>query len=276
MGQPVLGYAQSIIRLSIAKITIGIESNNAWLIKQLKHRYQGYLFNENTQLTTKIYWTADRVGKQKWPPEIVFSPGGVHFNSPGYEGYIDEQQGEAVLKVRSSNPIEGVEYFLRVIYALLVFREGGLLIHGAGILHKGSAYLFIGHSGSGKTTIARYSMNNLVMNDDLIIIMSEQNGWRAYSTPFWNPDQVLPTSLNAPLSVIFKLIQDQTVYLELMSKAQSLAELVSNIPIVTADPSRNEKVLRECFNILSSIPSYKLHFLPDGSFWDVIQDELTH
>jgi hypothetical protein len=276
MGQPVLGYSQSIIRLSIAKITIGIESNNAWLIKQLKHRYQGYLLDENTQLTTKIYWTADRVGKQKWPPEIVFSPGGVHFNLPGYEGYIDEQQGEAVLKVRSSHPIEGVEYFLRVIYALLVFREGGLLIHGAGILHKGSAYLFIGHSGSGKTTVARYSMNNLVMNDDLIIIMSEQSGWRAYSTPFWNPDQVLPTSLNAPLSVIFKLIQDQTVYLEPMSKAQSLAELVSNIPIVTADPSRNEKVLRECFNILSSIPSYKLHFLPNGSFWDVIQDELTH
>ena len=69
---------------------------------------------------------------------------------------------------------EEVEYFLRVIYALLVFQAGGLLFHAAGIVRDGQCYLFFGHSGSGKTTVARLSSTDLVLNDDLVVLIPRQ------------------------------------------------------------------------------------------------------
>jgi hypothetical protein len=137
--------------------------------------------------------------------------------------------------------------------------------------------VFFGHSGSGKTTVARLSSDAVVLNDDLLLLMPSEHrqGWTVYSTPFWNPTQVSPAgSLSAPLADMFRLVQDQTVYQEEMEPGQALAELVTSVPVIPADPTRLVSLLERGNRLVSSVPIFKLHFLPDASFWDVITSHI--
>jgi hypothetical protein len=166
--------------------------------------------------------------------------------------------------------VGAVDYFLRVVFALVVFQAGGMMIHGAGILHKGSGYLFFGHSGSGKTTVSRSSVKDEVLNDDLVALIPQENTWRMYSTPFWNPTQVEPKPLAAPLATMYRLVQDKSVFLEPFKPGQALAEFVANIPIIPSNPAQSGILMERCLNLLERVPAHQLHFLPDDSFWRAI------
>jgi hypothetical protein len=201
---------------------------------------------------------------------MSFHAHGLTLDAPQLAGSIDRTTGRAHLKLDTAYPLEGVEYFLRIAYAWLVFQRGGLMVHAAGILRAGKVCLFVGHSGSGKTTVSRASTEARVLNDDLIVLMPDGVAWQAYATPFWNPTQVAPAPLHGPLAGVFRLVQDRQVYLEPMTSGQALAELVSNTPVISADPAHQPDLLARGADVLRAPLAYRLHFLPDASFWRLI------
>ena len=152
------------------------------------------------------------------------------------------------------------------------------MLHAAAVKHDGRAYIFFGHSGSGKTTIARLSPDDVVLNDDLILLMPDtsagENKWRVFGTPFWNPTQVKPTPQNAPLASMFRLVQDKNVFLEEINPGEAVAELLSNTPVIPADPLRSPPLLTRLHKIIKAATVSKLHFLPDDSFWRVVKQPI--
>jgi hypothetical protein len=106
-----------------------------------------------------------------------------------FYGMIAPDQGRASLHIRSDAVARETEYFLRVALALFAFHSGGLLVHCAALKAGAHAYLFIGQSGSGKSTVvslSRAGRRATALGDDLILIRQEDQGWWAYGTPFWN------------------------------------------------------------------------------------------
>ncbi len=79
-----------------------------------------------------------------------------HMETPGFRAEIRPAAALARLWLTDMAPLAGVEYFLRVVYAFLADQEGGFLLHAAGLLTPadGRVRLFIGRSGSGKSTVA--------------------------------------------------------------------------------------------------------------------------
>ena len=147
----------------------------------------------------------------------------------------------ANLTLRSTSPIAQMEYFLRILYALLAEAHGGLMLHCAGILAPSGVHLFIGQSGSGKSTAASLSRGRgMVLNDDLIVLRPEQGRWIAYGTPFWNFETIDRDGQTASAAVagIYTLIKDLDVYLEPMSAAAAVAALIGSCPVVNGDPGR--------------------------------------
>jgi len=257
--------------LSIAGIGVTVECDDASVVAGLARRYRAFPATGSARLTARVRLAGGQRASALLDTGMVFQGGVLRFTGPGYEGFIDEAAGEARLLLSSAQPLEDVEYFLRVAYALLAFQAGGLLFHAAGIVRGRWAYLFFGHSGSGKTTVARLSSDAQVLNDDLVLLGREGEGWHVHSTPFWNPTQVRSGGVaRAPLRALFHLVQDTEAYLEPLPPARGLAELVASTPVIPADPGRLSQLLAFHQRLLADVPAYDLHFLPDPSFWGLV------
>jgi hypothetical protein len=68
--------------------------------------------------------------------------------------------------------IDGV---LRILHSLLLARSGGFLVHGAGAVRNGRAFIFAGISGTGKTTIARLAPPDVtLLTDEISYVRSQE------------------------------------------------------------------------------------------------------
>lgn len=257
--------------LSIAGLGITLHCDDPALAAALRRRYSDFPLDGQSLLTATIALTGRERAAPLYDPALSFDHGTIRFTTPTYTGTIDAQAGRAELTISSAYPLEDIEYFVRVIYALLAFRSGGLLLHGAGIVRAGRGYLFCGYSGSGKTTVARLSPDDQVLNDDLVVALPDGDRWLLYATPFWNPTQVRPSGIKcAPLIALLRLVQNTTVLLEPMGAGQALAEIIANVPVLPADPALSAALLLRGQQLLHATPAYRLHFLPDPSFWPLI------
>lgn len=259
------------ISLSVGGIHVKLACNDSDLAAGLTERYKDFQIDQDP-IFSGVIELRSRQGPAA-PPSLgmVFRDRILYFTDDDFRGYIDESSGHGQLKVQSSHPGDSVDYFLRAIYALLAFRAGGLMFHAAGIVRDGRAYLFYGHSGSGKTTVARLSPGDLILNDDLVLLLPQDGAWQVHATPFWNPTQVRPTRQSAPLAGMYRLVQSKEVFLRRLGAAQALAEMVSNVPIIPEDKSRSSELLIRGAGLLETVPAYQLYFLPDDSFWNVIE-----
>jgi hypothetical protein len=80
-----------------------------------------------------------------------------------------------------------VDCLLRVLYATILPRAGGMLIHGCALRHAEVGVVFPGRSGAGKTTLARKTPDaDDVLSDELAVVRrADDGGWRVHGTPFW-------------------------------------------------------------------------------------------
>jgi hypothetical protein len=254
--------------LSIAGIPIDIRINEEKIFHSITKHYQD--FRTSTPGDFQISFEVIN-GTANLNTALSLEENHVIFNNPGLKGEINIKQAIGNLIIAVGQSFEAVDYCLRVACSLLVFQRGGLMIHAAGIIHDQKGYLFAGRSGAGKTTISKVSKDRVVLNDDLVVIIKENLGWRVYSTPFWNPTQVKPSNGNSLLAKVLFLVQDFKVFLESMSFGSALAGLISSIPILTTNSCLGDELLIRCSEVLTVTEYFRLHFLPDDSFWDLIQ-----
>jgi len=195
------------------------------------------------------------------------------FDVSGFSGTINFASGRARLALSSAAPLEDVEYFLRIVYALVADREGGLLIHAAGLSTGEGIHLFIGQSGSGKSTVVALSPQATALGDDLILLRPDPDGWIAHGTPFWNAETLgrAGQRSSGPLVGIYRLVQDRTVCVEPLSPAAAAAELVANCPVVNGLADRLPGLLARCRALAQAVPVARLHFRKDPDFWGVLE-----
>jgi len=166
-----------------------------------------------------------------------------------------------------------LEYFLRIATALFAYEAGGVLIHAAGLLVDSAVQLFIGQSGSGKSTVVSLSPQTCALGDDLILIRPNASGWQAYGTPFWNQAarERGGETASGPVTGIFKLIQDRDVYVEDLPVSVAVAELLANCPVVNGIAAELPGLVSRCRVLARRIPVKALHFRKDPDFWQIIR-----
>lgn len=267
------GNNENFFSLSIARLGIILHCENPSLVDSLRHRYREFPLHHQPHFTIEIVLTGQERTSTLMDTGIKLEREGIFFTASGYLGHIFLESGVGQLTLSSKYPVEDIDYFIRVVYSLLAFRAGGVMLHAAGIIRDGLAHLFIGPSGAGKTTIARLSSQFTILNDDLVILLPEEDGWRVYGTPFWNLTQVKPSAKSAPLAGLYRLEQASYVHLEPLSSSKAVAELVANTPVLSQDPTRNTILLERLNRITQSTPVKVLYFQPDASFWEIIMNQ---
>lgn len=205
-----------------------------------------------------------------WP--FIFDRGVLRFRAAHCTGSFDLDAQPAYLDVIAPHPFEPIDYAVRAALALLAFEAGGLLFHAAGLARRGNGYAFFGYSGSGKTTVARVSTDAVILNDDLVVLLPAANRWWIYATPFSNPTQVTSAGpRRVPLAALYRLVQDQQIWVEPIDPATAIAEVIASSPVVSADPDRALALLARAEQLVGVVPVQRLHFRPESSFWAVVR-----
>ena len=259
------------VSLDLGSLGIDLLCNDLSLAQQLARRYRRFPPVALRRFRAFIQIEPGGVSNSLIQLPLRFQDGALVYDAPGFQGYVDSSAGHASLTLRCLQPEVQLDYYLRTICALLAFEAGGALFHAAAILHGGQAYAFFGHSGSGKSTVAGLSAPDVVLNDDLVLLMPGGDGWQVHATPFWNQFRGQEPAPPARLAGLFRLVQDRQVFLEQIDTAHAVAEMIASLPVVSADRSRGVQLIQRCQAILERVPAYRLHFLPDASFWPLVE-----
>ena len=160
----------------------------------------------------------------------------------------------------------------QILVGRVLADRGGCYIHSSAVILDGKGFLFVGHAGAGKSTIASLLREDAeILCDDRNIVRRWEDGFRVHGT--WSHGDLAEVSPNsAPLQAILFLHQAPTIGAEpLGEKASVVRKLLGCLvrPLVTADWW--EKMLTLTEDLTRDVPAYRLDFTRDGNPADVLR-----
>ena len=147
----------------------------------------------------------------------------------------------------------------------------GVELHGCGLVTQGGeSFLFVGHSGAGKSTTARlwrrYSPVE-VLSDDRIIVRrnaSMSGTFLMHGTP-WHGEAAFALAASAPLDRVFLLEHGTGNRIERVSRGAAASELLARSFTPFYQARFVEPVLALLEELAESVPCYRFQFVPDES-----------
>ena len=173
-----------------------------------------------------------------------------------------------------------LRFALWMTYCMAAMKKGISPIHSSTIEYHGKAILFLGESGTGKSTHTRLWLENIegarLLNDDSPII-SCQNGRVMVSGSPWSGKTHCYHNKTFPLAAVVRLEQAKVNEIHKLGVLNAIAALQPSLPPSFAyDEYYANKILDITSEIVEHVPVYKLRCLPNAeaaklSFKTVIQ-----
>ncbi len=174
--------------------------------------------------------------------------------------------------------INPFHYPLDQILLMYIFaHREGLLIHATGVEINRKAYIFPGRAGAGKSTISNLLNQRAdwkVLSDDRIIVRKNGGVYTVYGTP-WPSDARIAHNTIAPLGGIFFIFHGKINRIKEIEKRAAVERLLPVASIPWYDKDIIPGMLDFCEILVSSVPTYELHFRPDAEVADVLEEFLT-
>lgn len=157
---------------------------------------------------------------------------------------------------------------LMLMYSVSRAKEDTMLIHASVTMKDGKGYLFLGKSGTGKSTHSQLWINNIegcsLLNDDNPVVRIESNGEvRVYGSP-WSGKTPCYRNLNVPVGAFVSLRQAKQNTI----KRLSMVEAYTIVYISFTGFKFVEELADGYHNmntrLISSVPFYGLECLPDA------------
>lgn len=161
-----------------------------------------------------------------------------------------------------------VSTVLMLMFAFTTARKNTLLMHASVTMKDGKGYLFLGKSGTGKSTHSRLWINNIegcsLLNDDNPVLRVMDNGEvRVFGTP-WSGKTPCYRNEDVPVGAIVSLRQAKKNAIRPQSLVEAYASMYSSFSgyrfikeMADGLHATNEKVV-------STVPCYALDCLPDA------------
>ncbi|PWJ68512.1 MULTISPECIES: hypothetical protein [unclassified Fibrobacter] len=179
-----------------------------------------------------------------------------------------EDYRRAELRLAPTFRKAGLDNALMVLYALATARMNTVLFHAAVVSKDGKGYMFLGKSGTGKSTHARLWLKNIaeteLVNDDNPVVRIRTDGAWVYGSP-WSGKTPCYKNLTMPLGGVVLLSQAPYNKIVRLRGLQAYAAIVPSISGKRWDTSIADG-LHETENRMAQIvPSYYLECLPDAA-----------
>ncbi|HEC69847.1 MAG TPA: hypothetical protein ENI31_06160 [Candidatus Omnitrophica bacterium] len=203
----------------------------------------------------KFNWDLlDKIRIEKFNTKFhIFSPEPLDYNL----GFIDIRKNQCQF---NSQPKILHRYlllpFLRLCFQLFLFKSGGFFLHASAASQQKTGYLFVGPTGSGKSTVInRLSKDFKVLADELVALRKYNGYYCIYSTPWTEKRKKI-----SRLEKIFLLRKAQYLQFKKIKPIQAAFEIYSNILYCVSDYSLTNKLLNTLINLSHKIPCYTMYF----------------
>ena len=219
-----------------------------------------------------IYKTPEREGL---PVTALYSKnGGYLFEMQTRPGkpiaakmITDSQFNNAELAILGTEASFSIKTALMLLFTFNTAKRGALEIHASAVIQDGKGYLFLGKSGTGKSTHSQLWLNHIpnseLLNDDNPILRLMPDGTaRVYGSP-WSGKTPCYKSKDAPVGAIIHLSQANQNKIERLPLIQAYTSLLTSCPSFRPINSLAEGWHHTMEGICAAVPFYRLECLPN-------------
>lgn len=157
--------------------------------------------------------------------------------------------------------------FLMMTYAFASASENTLMIHASVIRNNEKGYLFLGKSGTGKSTHSQLWLDyipgsDLLNDDNPIVRVLNDSEVRVYGSP-WSGKTPCYRNLSVPVGAVVRLYQAPQNKIEPLKSLVGFAEILSSCSVMKWDRRIYDGVCDTASTVALRVRSFKLHCLPD-------------
>ena len=155
---------------------------------------------------------------------------------------------------------------LRCFFAQNILLHKGLSLHASCVVRDGEGYLFMGRSGTGKSTHSRLWIEAFpgteLLNDDNPAVRILPDGPRVFGTP-WSGKTDCWRNLSAPLCGIVRLRQAPFDSFEPLDEIQAFSEVYPGCSVLRSDAFLHERLCDNLEMLCSLVKVGRMACLPD-------------
>lgn len=161
----------------------------------------------------------------------------------------------------------GLGNAMMIAYAFAVAYHGILLMHSSVTMQGGKGYLFLGKSGTGKSTHSglwlKYVDGSDLLNDDNPAVKLKADGTaEVYGTP-WSGKTPCYRNLHVPCGAFVRLEQYPENIIRRESLLEAFASILSSCSLMIWDKPSYERLVRTVEGVVKAVPVYYLRCRAD-------------
>ena len=154
-----------------------------------------------------------------------------------------------------------------ILFNIAALPLGAVAFHSSVIRYRGRGVLFLGESGTGKSTHTRLWREHIpgaeLLNDDSPIIRMYQGKATAFGSP-WSGKTPCYRNISRPIAGIVRLSQAPANEITRLSILRAIGSLLPSCPPAFAyDSDLQDRICRTLSDILTQAPVWHLACLPD-------------
>ena len=173
--------------------------------------------------------------------------------------YVASAAAERIAEFAISNAV-------MLLYAFFSAPYDTMMVHASVIAHGGQGYMFLGKSGTGKSTHSRLWLNHIedteLLNDDNPIVRVHGTEAIVYGTP-WSGKTPCYKNMQVPLKAVVRLSQAPYNKITRLAPLQSFASLIPACSCKRWDSEAMGMLHKAVEKAISIVPCYHLECLPD-------------
>jgi hypothetical protein len=182
--------------------------------------------------------------------------------------------GEQKGSVRGWVPMKIINPIAEVCLLTRLAREGGILLHSAGVRSSTGGYIFTGASGAGKSTLSGFfdASGASVLSDERMVIRKNGNDFVMHGTP-WVGSGAYAENASSPLTELFCLRHGPEHRTEPMSPGALLSWLLPQCFLPHWDRAAMESTLAFLGDLIRQVPCSSLAFAKQPDVVEFVQNQ---
>jgi hypothetical protein len=171
-------------------------------------------------------------------------------------------------------PMKIINPIAEVCLLTRLAREGGLLLHSAGVFAPTGGYIFTGASGAGKSTLSGFFADRgvSVLSDERMIIRQSGKEFIMHGTP-WIGSGAYAKNESGLLTELFCIRHGHVHHIEHMTPGAVLSWVLPQCFLPHWDRAAMESTLAFLNSLIRHIPCRSLAFAKDPNVVDYVQGQ---